>query len=266
MAIDFKCTQCGKALNAQQQFAGRRTTCPNCRFKMFIPLEANLPVVAVAADPAKLDEKQEIAPDDAPEAQAGLKACPYCAEKIQAAARKCRHCHEYLDEDLRRADEERRRNVAVAAYRDAVHRNARMWRAASIVATGFTYTWLVFEALSYFWQYIIGGKIEPLPWVLIIFDMLLAYGLMRLTRVMRAAPASVFFIAAAAIISCGPLNVVLNASRYHVASSLSKEPGENFSAYFWATAFIGLFFSLPVWFTGLKLLALEHAARRAKKS
>lgn len=265
MAIDFKCLQCGKALSAQPQYAGRRTTCPNCQLKMFIPLDVNLPPTPAAPLPAKVDEKQEITPDDAPGAQAGLRACPYCAEKIQAAARKCRYCNEYLDDELRRAEQERKRGYAVAAYRDALDRNARMWRALSILATSLTYTWLGFESINFVFELFGAVHAKGFPWVLLIFDVLLALGLMRLARTMRAGPPSVFVVAAIAILFCGPLNVVLNADFYLQTTSVTKDPQDTYAWAFAGRTMIGALLSLPVWYTALKLKVLSRAANRAKK-
>ena len=49
MAIEFKCSNCGKELFAQEQYAGMRTTCPGCQTKMPIPFPAAANQTAVLA-------------------------------------------------------------------------------------------------------------------------------------------------------------------------------------------------------------------------
>jgi len=38
MAIDFKCLNCGKKLQAKFEHGGRKTSCPNCQNKVTVPL------------------------------------------------------------------------------------------------------------------------------------------------------------------------------------------------------------------------------------
>jgi uncharacterized RDD family membrane protein YckC/DNA-directed RNA polymerase subunit RPC12/RpoP len=103
MAINFSCSQCQKALFAQDQFAGRKIRCPDCQSIQLVPEPADVPKV-LEPDPAlKLEESpEEKAPEPAPEVSAvlenaGMIRCVKCQKAIPEKALYCRYCHAFFD-------------------------------------------------------------------------------------------------------------------------------------------------------------------------
>ncbi len=242
MAIEFKCSNCGKELFAQEQYAGMRTTCPGCQTKMPIPFPATANQTAVLAavqpdantarsglkpDDSSLIDMEKIAPaaafskppsppesdtENPSEISDATKRCPMCAETIKAAAKKCRYCGEILDEELKRDETLNKRRDAIAAVALAAKRSNSIWRGLSVLVTMLTAGWLVLQTLNCVsLQY--SPSVEPnlarAPWTLYVFNVLLIGGLIMLIRQMKNGPYHVFLAAALAIVACMPLDLSL---------------------------------------------------------
>lgn len=284
MAIEFKCSNCGKELFAQDQYAGMRTTCPGCQAKAQIPV-ATTPIAAAfqpppSATPPAASHPEEVflidmedvravapaatptAPTAVPDAAEATTRCPMCAETIKAAAKKCRFCGEILDEALKQeAVAEQRKalsNVSVVRRSDAV------WRGVSILATMLTNGWLLLQTLhSIVLTSHPTGLDFQAPWPLYMFNVLLMGGLFTLIRQMKMGPAHVFLTAAIAIIVCMPLDVFLGLPLegldQFMAEAKKQDMYKNWTQqhFIWLFAFvsgmIGAFISIPVWLTALKL-------------
>lgn len=95
--LKFDCPHCKQPLSAPPDLLGQTMTCPACSRPIRVPGAA--PEAAPAAAPTP-------APAPAPEPQEERKPCPYCGEQILAQARKCKHCGEFLDEELRRQQQQ----------------------------------------------------------------------------------------------------------------------------------------------------------------
>ena len=55
MAIEFRCTQCGKLLRTADETAGGQARCPECGSVMTIPPASAAPADAVLADSVSVD-------------------------------------------------------------------------------------------------------------------------------------------------------------------------------------------------------------------
>ena len=91
MAINFNCSQCSKALFAQERFAGRTIRCPQCSSLQSIPTKSNvepsspeLPAVSAAA------EVSEVL------VSAGLTRCVACHKVLASQAQYCRYCKSFI--------------------------------------------------------------------------------------------------------------------------------------------------------------------------
>lgn len=301
MAIEFKCSNCGKELFAQEQYAGMRTTCPGCQTKMPIPFPATAaPVVvqpdenaAQKPDDSSLVDMEKISPATAfskppsppendsekrPEISDATKRCPMCAETIKAAAKKCRYCGEILDEELMRDEALNKRRDTVAAAVLIAKRSNSIWRGLSILVTMLTSGWLVLQTLNCLsLQY--SPSIEPnlarAPWTLYVFNVLLIGGLFTLIRQMKNGPYHVFLAAALAIIACMPLDLALGfplqglekfAEEAKKSSEVYKEwtMSDFYSLCAFGFSFMGMLISLPVWFTALKVGLQARASEETK--
>ena len=286
MAIEFKCSNCGKELFAQEQYAGMRTTCPGCQTKMPIPFPAAANQTAVLAavqpdansarsgqkpDDSPLIDMEKIAPavafskppsppesdtEKPPEISDATKRCPMCAETIKAAAKKCRYCGEILDEELKRDEALNKRRDAIAAAALAAKRSNSIWRGLSILVTMLTAGWLVLQTLNCLaLEY--SPSVEPnlarAPWTLYVFNVLLIGGLMTLTRQMKDGPYHVFLAAALAIVVCMPLDLALGFPMQGVEKSVEdvKKMGEMYKD--WTTSNSYWFGASLFIFTGLAI-------------
>ncbi|HLX65211.1 MAG TPA: hypothetical protein VKX17_28340 [Planctomycetota bacterium] len=296
MAIEFKCSSCGKALFAQEQYAGMSTTCPGCQLKMLIPAPAasreSTTRDAAEPSPSNTPEKISVVPDspqsappepvpaviakvpDSPQPEP-TKRCPYCAERILAAAKKCRYCGELLDDELRREEEKKRREANAAVLLAAAGKSDGIWRMVSIFMTMLTAGWLVALTVNNlelaFSKSLEPGLARP-PWTVFAFDIPLIFGLFMLMRQMRRGPYHVFLSAAFAIVVCMPLTIALGLP-IPVDLELLRKQGDFYKNFteedarntvMIVTTMIGLLFSAPVWFTALKLFAQSRIRARSK--
>ena len=310
MAIHFNCTGCGKALFAQDQYAGRAVTCPGCQTSNTIPSNAAAPqpqalprlldmeapragaldsdaprslealketaaaapaVVAPASAPLETgpggqagsgQETSAAAP--APAAAEATKVCPLCAETIKAAARKCRFCGALLDETLRQEEDDRRKEQAMLSVLALAERSTNTWRSVAIICSVCTAAWLSYLTLSLLLAH------DP-PYLLIVFNVFLVFGLFRSIRQMRTGAYPVFLAAATAVLLCMPLNLQLGLLGEATLEKMLEQMQKNLAPdqpqptvaqlkavillLFSVTGFI---FSIPIWLAALKVAAFQR--------
>ncbi len=82
MAIEFKCSTCGKELFAQEQYAGMGTTCPGCKTKLII-LPKGAPLVPVAPVPAATGAPVAAQPDSPPASSPSADAASAPVERAE---------------------------------------------------------------------------------------------------------------------------------------------------------------------------------------
>jgi FtsH-binding integral membrane protein len=172
---------------------------------------------------------------------------------------------------LRRENELKQLNTAAAANQQRAARGMRLWRSLSILTTSLTSGWITWLTIGYVWDRIYpdpAATLPQAPWGLIIFNTALMFGLFRLVRAMKGGPVSVFTSAAFAIVCCMPLNVALGMPLPTIEQmNLPKDKYTEDQIYWaWIMFFgcVGFCFSLPVWFTALKLAAQSRLARIRK--
>ena len=198
------------------------------------------------------------------------KSCPMCAETIKAAAKLCRFCGAILDETLRQQEEQRGPAKVARDVLALTERSANLWRAAGMLFTSWTASWLVFLTASAF---------SSMPFQLIAFNVLLIFGLLWSARQMKKGPYQVFLAAAITILACMPLNCLLAfmleiLPMDEVLRGM-KERDPLHSAFFtteflfwsWFLMFFGAgcLFSLPVWIATFKVLSLERLRRGLRR-
>lgn len=288
MAIEFKCTTCGKNLFAREQFAGMRTTCPGCQTKTTIPqtvaaVSESVPATSSPssssapssdspiAEEVYLIDMEKVVPDTAATAapsavpnalNEATKRCPMCAETIKAAAKKCRFCGEILDADLKResvGDSRRTKPTTdVARSLDAV------LRGASILATMLTTGYMLVETLNSIVLRHGPTSLDFLaPWPLYVFNVMMIGGFLSLIRQMKTGPAHVFLTAALAIVVCMPLDMFLGLPLPGLDQFVVEAKKQDLYKDWTQSGFVGMFafltgligaiISVPVWLTGLML-------------
>lgn len=112
MPFNFKCQSCKTELEAQDEWEGQKTACPNCQAEITIQKDAAPEQVQVVALPEKfificpecgqmteLDADQEGKQIECPNCAETVTAaptderpCPFCQEKIKLKAKVCKHC------------------------------------------------------------------------------------------------------------------------------------------------------------------------------
>ncbi|MEI6232289.1 MAG: hypothetical protein WCT04_04515 [Planctomycetota bacterium] len=277
MAIEFKCSTCGKDLFAQDQFAGMRTTCPGCQSKMLIPhpaaatatpsLDVHIPASttsdAPCAAPALIDTEKVI-PQTSLSASEATKICPMCAETIRAAARKCRFCGEIFDARLKLEEPQPKRIDAATAAMQSTMRTDAVLRGASILATMLTTGWLSLQTLNCIVLHLNPYSLTFLaPWPVYVFNVLLIGGLFSLIRQMKSGPYHVFLAAAISIVICMPLDIALGFPVQGMEQVMAEAKKQEFykdwtladfhTLFAFISAFVGSVISVPVWLTTLFL-------------
>lgn len=224
--------------------------------------------VGLGAGSGAPDQGQAAAPASAagPPAAGGpggeepVRVCPMCAEKIKAAARKCRFCGALLDEELRAEEARRVEQQVLTSLLAGAARAAHTWRVLAMVVTSITAGWLVLLTMMAWRQ---------APPALIVFNLLLALGLLWNTRQMRAGPASVFLAGACAVMLCMPLDTLLGLALVdatllkqfqsqdpqHYGNLTADDLNGAFGVLFTAA---GVIFSVPVWIATVKVAALQR--------
>jgi len=292
MPIHFACSSCGKALFAQDQFAGRPIRCPGCQASTSIPQPAGAipaespkpepaqpptdvspvqPSIESVAGAAAAEIRSAIEVTEAPAAASPpepTRRCPICAETIKAAAKKCRFCNAILDETMRRDDEEARRKDFTAAALATAEKSVAVWRAVSTVMVGFSIGWIVWITAS-LWSL-------QQPHILMLFNPLLAVGLFWSSRQMRHGPHNLFLSSALTIAMLMPLNILLgmpmlgpemqaevmnkNPEMFKNLSDVEKENAWNVLRGSTILFFVitGFLFSLPLWITTVKVASLAR--------
>ena len=172
MAIEFKCSTCGKDLFAGEQYAGMKTTCPAAKPKMIIP-PPECPRWCASIAPAAISESAyalrharqsvsrrygNITPSASAQsalARNTLQVRPQRIPKrfvlslrmetIKAAARKCRFCGEFFDDNSARRGGRGAADMAAAALQSA-KRSDNVMRGASVMMTLLTAGWLLPDA------------------------------------------------------------------------------------------------------------------------
>ena len=109
--IVFDCPECGRAMQAAEEHAGKQVRCPGCQGVVRVPESGR------GAPPEPFPEPESRPRASAPRLGADAedsgdeprRPCPMCGEMILASAVKCRFCGEIFDPALKRAEEKRRR-------------------------------------------------------------------------------------------------------------------------------------------------------------
>ena len=93
--IRFRCSGCGKRIQAKPESVGKQLACPNCEGPITVPHVTDTGQPSIPVPPLRPgSDRADSAQADAVNAR--FKNCPYCGEEISATAVKCKHCHEVL--------------------------------------------------------------------------------------------------------------------------------------------------------------------------
>lgn len=235
MPIQFTCRRCGQALFAQEQYAGRLVKCPACQDENSIPAPRDCPVLPQAGSGPQRDDEL-IDMEQAPEPLPAVAAPPP-------------------------------ETSAGDALLNKAERSAYTWRVLAMLFTIVTAGWLVLLTLETF---------QKAPATLAIFNLLLAGGLVWNATQMRRGPASVFGAVALAVLFCMPIDTILGLALVDEAT-MEKLRSQNPQYYASLTAdsvngsfglmfsIVGLFFSIPLWIAGRKVMAFQRLRSSQEK-
>ena len=81
--IHFKCSSCGKDMEAPEALRGKTLLCDGCGIEVEV------------SENNSHESEEEI--ETLYKIKSLTKACPYCGEEILAVAKKCKHCGEFLE-------------------------------------------------------------------------------------------------------------------------------------------------------------------------
>jgi len=273
MLLHFACRHCGRALFAQEQFAGRLVKCPRCLGENTIP--------ALPGGAAETSQSQGT-DAEAPAARGGItvpaQGLISAAAPSQTPDRDGRADPTLLDmekgpdggvvqQEPRAPSRAGEPGEAPAAPPLASSEGMQVWYVLAACATAATAGWLLLLTASVW---------EKGPRGLVVCNVLLALGLLWNIRNMLGGYESAFFVAALVIALCMPLEAafglrVVDAAtlaefrRYdpqRYASITVDKLNTGFLVFF---SIVGALMSIPAWIAGMKLDESKQAQAAAEK-